>query len=187
LLFSGMEALSYNINRRNSDLKFFEFGKTYHKLPSGYEERKHLTLLVTGNRNQESWTNAQKPSDFFLFKGYVNAVLSRLGIQKVQNLPMTSDVFSEGIAIGFGNDIIVEFGVVKKSISKHFDVKQEVFFADFNWALILKSLNNKINGISNIPAPAGEGTPVKKLSLHFSLFIFDPKLNLANLKQHATE
>jgi phenylalanyl-tRNA synthetase beta chain len=144
LLFSGMEAVSYNINRRNSDLKFFEFGKTYHKLPSGYEERKHLTLLVTGNRNQESWTNAQKPSDFFLFKGYVNAVLSRLGIQKVQNLPMTSDVFSEGIAIGFGNDILVEFGVIKKSISKHFDIKQEVFFADFNWALILKSLNNKI-------------------------------------------
>ena len=144
LLFSGMEALSYNINRRNSDLKFFEFGKTYHKLPSGYEERKHLTLLVTGNRNQESWTNAQKPSDFFLFKGYVNAVLSRLGIQKTQNLPMTSDVFSEGIAIGFGNEILVEYGVVKKSISKHFDIKQEVFFADFNWALILKSLNNKI-------------------------------------------
>jgi len=150
LLFSGMEALSYNINRRNSDLKFFEFGKTYHKLPSGYEERKHLTLLVTGNRNQESWTNAQKPSDFFLFKGYVNAVLSRLGIQKAQNLPMTSDVFSEGIAIGFGNDILVEFGVVKKSISKHFDIKQEVFFADFNWALILKSLNSKIK-FTDIP------------------------------------
>jgi len=150
LLFSGMEALSYNINRRNSDLKFFEFGKTYHKLPSGYEERKHLTLLVTGNRNQESWTNAQKPSDFFLFKGYVNAVLSRLGIQKVQNLPMTSDVFSEGIAVGFGNDILVEFGVVKKSISKHFDIKQEVFFADFNWALILKSLNSKIK-FTDIP------------------------------------
>ena len=144
LLFSGLEAISYNINRRNSDLKFFEFGKTYHKFPSGYEECKHLTLLITGNRNQESWTNPQKPSDFFLFKGYINAVLSRLGIDKTQNLPMTSDVFSEGIAIGFGNDILVEYGVVKKSISKHFDVKQKVFYADFNWALILKSLNNKI-------------------------------------------
>ena len=54
LLFSGLEAISYNINRRNSDLKFFEFGKTYHKLPSGYEENKHLTLFVTGNRNQET-------------------------------------------------------------------------------------------------------------------------------------
>ena len=144
LLFSGLEALSYNINRRNSDLKFFEFGKTYHKFPAGYEEHKHLTLFITGNRNQESWTNAQKSTDFFLFKGYVNGVLSRLGIQKTQNLPMTSDVFSEGIAIGFGNDILVEYGVVKKSILKHFDIKQEVLFADFNWALILKLLSNKI-------------------------------------------
>ena len=144
LLFSGLEALSYNINRRNSDLKFFEFGKSYHKFPSGYEEHKHLTMFITGNRNQESWTNAQKPTDFFLFKGYVNAVLERLGIQKTQNLPMTSDVFSEGIAIGFGTDILVEYGVVKKSILKHFDIKQEVLFADFNWALILKLLSNKI-------------------------------------------
>ena len=144
LLFSGLEAISYNINRRNSDLKFFEFGKTYHKFPSGYEEHKHLTLFITGNRNQESWTNTQKPTDFFLFKGYVNGVLSRLGIQKTQNIPMTFDVFSEGIAIAQGNDILVEYGVVKKSILKHFDIKQEVLFADFNWALILKLLSNKI-------------------------------------------
>ena len=144
LLFSGLEALSYNINRRNSDLKFFEFGKTYHKFDSGYEEYKHLTMFITGNRNQESWTNTQKPTDFFLFKGYVNAVLSRLGIQKTQNIPVVTDVFSEGIAIGFGNDILVEYGVVKKSILKHFDIKQEVLFADFNWALILKLLSNKI-------------------------------------------
>ena len=144
LLFSGLEAISYNINRRNSDLKFFEFGKTYHKFPSGYEEHKHLTLFITGNRNQESWTNTQKPTDFFLFKGYVNAVLERLGIQKTQNLPMTSDVFSEGIAIGQGNNILVEYGVVKKSIQKHFDIKQEVLFADFNWAMVLKLLSNKI-------------------------------------------
>ena len=144
LLFSGLEAISYNINRKNADLKLFEFGKTYHNLPSGYEEHKHLTLFLSGNRNQESWTNAQKPSDFFLFKGYVNAILSRLGIQKTQNLPVTSDVFSEGIAIGFGQEIIVELGIVKKSILKSFGIKQEVFFADFNWALILKLISTKI-------------------------------------------
>ena len=144
LLFSGLEAISYNINRRNSDLKFFEFGKTYHKFPSGYEEHKHLTLFITGNRNKESWTNPQKPTDFFLFKGHVNGVIARLGIQKTQNIPMSSDVFSEGIAIGFENDILVEYGVVKKSVLKHFDIKQEVFYADFNWALILKLLSNKI-------------------------------------------
>jgi phenylalanyl-tRNA synthetase beta chain len=144
LLFSGLEAISYNINRKNTDLKLFEFGKTYHNYPSGYEEKKHLTLFLTGNRNQETWTASQKPTDFFLFKGYVNAVLERLGIQKTQNQPLTSDVFSEGIAVSLGKDTLVEIGVVKKSILKHFGIKQEVFFADFNWAAILKLVSNKI-------------------------------------------
>ena len=150
LLFSGLEAVSYNINRRNSDLKLFEFGKTYHKLPSGYNEPKHLTLFVSGNRTEESWTNAQKPYDFFLFKGYVNSVLNRLGIFKIQNKTVESDVFAEGIAIASGNDTLVEFGTVKKSILKHFDIKQEVLFADFNWNLILKAINNKIK-FADIP------------------------------------
>jgi phenylalanyl-tRNA synthetase beta chain len=150
LLFSGLEAVSYNINRRNSDLKLFEFGKTYHKIPSGYNEPKHLTLFLTGNRVAESWTTAEKPSDFFLFKGYVNSVLNRIGICKIESKPVASDVFAEGMAIASGNDILVEFGTVKKSILKHFDIKQEVFFADFNWNLILKSINNKIK-FTDIP------------------------------------
>ena len=150
LLFSGLEAVSYNINRRNSDLKLFEFGKTYHKLPSGYNEPKHLTLFVSGNRSEESWTNTQKPSDFFLFKGYVTSVLDRLGINKIQNKPVTSDVFAEGMAIVCSNDTLVEFGTVKKSILKHFDIKQEVFYADFNWNLILKLISTKIK-FTDIP------------------------------------
>ena len=144
LLFSGLEAVSYNINRKNADLKLFEFGKTYHNYLAGYEEKKHLSLFLTGSKNQESWTGAQKPSDFFLFKGYVTGILSRLGITKTQNVPSTSDVFSEGIAIAIGNDTLVELGVVKKSILKHFGIKQEVFYADFNWALILKLIATKI-------------------------------------------
>ncbi|QKJ63752.1 phenylalanine--tRNA ligase subunit beta [Flavobacterium sp. M31R6] len=144
LLFSGLEAISYNINRKNSDLKLFEFGKSYHKFLSGYEEIKHLTLFQTGNRNQENWTNAPKPSDFFLFKGYVEGILSRLGITNAKSISVNSDVFSEGIALGLGNDSLVEFGVVKKSVLKHFGIKQEVFYADFNWAAVLKLMSSKI-------------------------------------------
>lgn len=150
MLFSGLEAVSYNINRRNSDLKLFEFGKTYHKELNGYNEPKHLTLFLTGNRIAESWTGIQKPSDFFLFKSYVKSVFTRLGISKVDEIPMTSDVFAEGCAFAYGTDVIVEFGTVKKSILKHFDIKQEVFFADFNWNLILKLINNKIK-FNDIP------------------------------------
>jgi len=144
MLYSGLEAISYNINRKNSDLKLFEFGKSYRKLLSGYNEKKHLTLFVSGNRVSESWTNVQKPTDFFLFKGYVNSILSRLGFDKTQNLPVENDIFSEGIAFALGNDTLVEMGTVKKSILKHFDIKQEVFYAEFNWDLIIKLLSNKI-------------------------------------------
>ncbi len=144
LLFSGLEAISFNINRKNTDLKLFEFGKTYHKLPSGFDEPKHLSLFTTGNRLNESWTNAQKPSDFFLFKGYVNSILSRLGIEDFNTNPISNDVFAEGIAYVNRNVKLVEFGTVKKSILKHFDIKQEVFYADFDWNVILKSISNKI-------------------------------------------
>lgn len=150
LLFSALEAVSYNANRKNADLRLFEFGKSYHKVLLGYAEHKHLTLTVSGNRAAESWTNAHKPSDFFLFKGFVNGVLSRLGIDKAQTQPAASDIFSEGIALGVGEEIIVEFGIVKKSVLKHFDIRQEVLFADFNWDTVLKFVSDKIR-FSDIP------------------------------------
>lgn len=151
LLFSGLEAVSFNINRKRSDLKFFEFGKSYHKMPGGYDENKHLTLLVTGNRQNESWTNEQSKSDFFLFKGYINTILSRLGLdKKVTSLPFENDVFAEGLALAVGKDIIVEFGTVKKSVLKHFDIKQEVLYADFAWDKIQKYVSTKIK-FTDIP------------------------------------
>ena len=150
LLFSGLETVSYNSNRKNSDLKLFEFGKSYHHFPSGYNEQKHLSLIVSGNRVAESWTNPEKPSDFFLFKGYIEAIFSRLGISKGSSKPVESDVFAEGIAIGIGEETLVEFGTIKKSILKYFDIKQEVLYADFNWALVLKLISNKIK-FADIP------------------------------------
>ncbi len=150
MLFSGLEAIAYNINRRSQDLKLFEFGKTYHNFPGGYEEFKHLALFLSGNRLQETWANPQKTSDFFQFKGYVQAILSRLGIDKVQNQPLNNDSFAEGIAITSADAVIVELGTVKKSILKHFDIRQEVFYADFNWGFVLKLITNKIR-FSEIP------------------------------------
>jgi phenylalanyl-tRNA synthetase beta chain len=145
LLFSALEAVSFNCNRRRTDLKFFEFGKSYHNTTEGYLEEKHLTLTLSGNKNNESWLKAQEKSDFFLLKGYVMAVVSRLGLdQKVTSLPFSNDVFSEGMALAIGKEVIVEFGVVKKLIIKHFDIKQEVLYADFNWGKMQKYISNKI-------------------------------------------
>lgn len=144
MLFSGLEAVAYNINRKNTDLKLFEFGKSYHKLPSGYDENKHLSLFMTGNRNIENWVSPKGITSFFLFKGYVESIFTRLGIAKTNFTPLQSDIFSEGIAICVGKDILVELGVVKKSVLKYFDIKQEVFYADFNWGLILKLISTKL-------------------------------------------
>lgn len=144
MLFSGLEAVAYNINRKNTDLKLFEFGKSYHKLPSGYDENKHLSLFMTGNRNIENWVSPKGITSFFLFKGYVESIFTRLGIVKTNFTPLQSDIFSEGIAICVGKDILVELGVVKKSVLKYFDIKQEVFYADFNWGLILKLISTKL-------------------------------------------
>ena len=153
LLFSGLEAISYNINRKNADLKLFEFGKSYQKLLSGNSEKKHLSLFLSGNAVAENWTNAVNNSDFFQFKGYVTAILERLGFKSLNHKPVVNDVFSEGISIATNNDILVEFGSIKKSILKKFDIKQDVFYADFNWELVLKLLSNKIKftSISKFP------------------------------------
>ncbi|WP_318640410.1 phenylalanine--tRNA ligase subunit beta [Flavobacterium ardleyense] len=144
LLFSSLEAVSFNINRRNLDLRLFEFGKTYHKVEGGHDEIKHFTLIETGNRFDESWTVPSAKSDFFLFKGYVESVLSRLGIEKHKTQPVKADIFGEGIALYIGSECLVEFGTVKKSILKHFDIKQEVLFADFNWQAVHKLVSNKV-------------------------------------------
>lgn len=144
MLYSGLESLSYNINRKNNNLKFFEFGKTYHKDLNGYVEPKHLTLFVTGNKNEDHWAVKKEGANFYYFKSYITGVLKRLGIENAQETPCDYFCFSDALSFVNNHGTLVEFGIVKKAIAKEFDVKQEVFYADFNWDLILKSLNNKI-------------------------------------------
>ena len=145
LLFSGLEAISFNINRKKSNLRLFEFGKSYHKVENGYDERKHLCLYLTGNKSAESWNTATTKSDFFMMKGYIKALLTRIGLdQKVSSLPVENDVFSEGLGLAIGKETIAEFGIVKKSVLKSFDIKQEVVYADVNWAAIQKYVSNKL-------------------------------------------
>ncbi|OYU84038.1 MAG: phenylalanine--tRNA ligase subunit beta [Flavobacterium sp. BFFFF2] len=144
LLFSGLEAVAFNCNRKNQDLQLFEFGKTYHKLLSGYEENKHLSLFLTGQQSAEHWNRTSEEVTFFQLKGIVMTLFERLGITKLETKPLTTDVFSEGIALVYNNDVIAELGVVKKKIAKAFDIKQEVLYADLNWSAMAKAVSPKI-------------------------------------------
>ena len=151
ILFSGLEAISYNINRKKQNLKFFEFGKTYHQFNGNREEYKHLSLLITGNRNENSWSIAPKKSDFFFLKTNIENILTRLGIQNIKTQPTKNDIFSEGISFKYAKQEIVSFGIVKKSILKNLDIKQEVLFADFNWDTIIKLSEENIITFKAIP------------------------------------
>jgi len=151
LLFSGLEAVSHNINRRRYDLKLFEFGKTYHHYNENREEHKHLSVFVTGNKSAERWNATTKPSDFFYLKGTITAILERLGLSRFKASPIKNDVFSEGVCLSLVKTTLVEFGIVNKKILKHFGITQEVIYADFNWDNVINMAKHNSIKFKDIP------------------------------------
>lgn len=152
LLFSGLEAVAYNINRKQTDIKLFEFGKTYHEYgEDNREEYKHLSLLVSGNRHPESWNTGSSPSDFFFLKGCIDAIFDRLGISRYRTMPVSNDMLSEGLSLKLGKTTLVDFGIVKKQVLKAFGISQQVLFADFNWDNILEIAKRNTIKFKDIP------------------------------------
>jgi phenylalanyl-tRNA synthetase beta chain len=151
MLFGAMEALSYNSNRKIKDIKLFEFGVTYHNYPDGRLEKKHLTITVSGSRNEDNWTIPSRKSEFFYFKGIIMAVLERLGIDGCSEKPIKTDVFAEGLILAKGRSTLVEFGLINKKVKRHFDVEAETLFADFNWDLILETISTENFSLKPIP------------------------------------
>lgn len=155
MLFSGLETIAYNTNRKNSDLKLFEFGKTYHNYPGGRSESKHLSLFITGLKTQGNWALQEVDSNFFFGKGTVSSILERLGINDYTETATNNDIFSEGLSFEQKNTTIVEFGIVKKKIADDLDVDSEVFYADFKWDEVLKLIPLKTLKFQPIPKYPG--------------------------------
>ncbi|WP_190808952.1 phenylalanine--tRNA ligase subunit beta [Flagellimonas sp. S3867] len=151
MLFSGLQSVSHNHNRQKTDLKLFEFGKTYHKKGSRNIEKQHLSIYVSGNRNDASWTMDSSATDFFYLKGMVNHVLQRLGLTNLSVEPYEGDVFTEGLTLSTNKKAIVSFGLVAKSLLKEFDIKQDIFHADFDWDAVLESIGTQNTVFEEIP------------------------------------
>jgi phenylalanyl-tRNA synthetase beta chain len=165
LLFGGLESISYNINRKNTNLRFFEFGKDYFKIEKEgqekpvdkYNEEEHLALFISGNKENENWNLKEEPTNFFNLKAYTELVLSKLGfsIDSLKVKEIESDIFSEGLAYYRGKVKLVEFGLVNPKQLKKTDVENAVFYADFSWFSIIKEISkNKttFKPISKFPA-----------------------------------
>lgn len=144
LLFSGLESIAYNQNRKNPDLKIYEFGKTYRTIKANentkYVESKHLSLFVTGRKKEERWNESNETVNFYTIKGIVNTVIERLGIKNLKSSELTTDAFSDGLSYALNKTTLVEFGAVAKPVLKTMDIKQEVFYADFNWDGIIEAV-----------------------------------------------
>jgi len=138
MLFSGLEAIVYNQNRQNADLKFFEQGNTYRPDGEGFKEEDFLTLFLTGRREAENWHHPKKaPMTYYTLKGYVEQLMNRVGVGKYQTTTLngdensSSDVHTYGLRYHRGEQVIVEFGKVKPNLTEGMDIKQDVFYAAF--------------------------------------------------------
>ena len=155
LLFNGLEMIAHNINRKNPDLKFYEFGKTYHLSDSGdwkYMEKNRFSILVTGRKQSENWNTNADNANFFQLKGMVESVFRKLGIEaKEVTAENNSQLFSYSTVYESVKKKVVEFGGVKKSVLKKLDIDQEVFYADFDWDEILNQVKKVSVKYTEVP------------------------------------
>lgn len=154
LLNGLLENVAFNINRRNSDVKLFEFGKVYRKIDGIYEENKCLGIVLSGNFNSESWTGNLRKSTFADLKGLVKQIFVRLDIQVTDEIPAKDDNFLDGIEFFSGKKSLGKLGIISKKLAKKLGVNQDVFFAQLNWETMIALANQhhlKYKDISKFP------------------------------------
>ncbi len=147
LFFGGMEAIIFNSNHKNPNIRMYEFGNVYFlgegnledKL-SKYSQAQHLALFISGDQNEQSWTNPEKVSSFFSLKAAVQFLFEKLGINEstLDSEEFESDIYAEAVRENVKGKVLVEYGIVKKSWLDSFDIKVPVFYADFHWDLIMQ-------------------------------------------------
>ncbi len=149
LLFSGLEVISYNLNRQSGDLNLFEMGNVYRYEPAeedypvnnlkSYSEQMHLSMFIVG-KGTHYWRNSTGAGHFFALKGYLELLLKRFGID-IYSLDCgaaPADIFSEGITYTKGEKTLAVMGTVSPALLRKFDIKQLVFAAEINWNLLVK-------------------------------------------------
>ena len=163
LLFGGLESTSYNRNRKNSNLKVYEFGNCYHYHAEkkntenplkAYSEELHLSLWISGNKAKQSWTDSERKVNFYDLKGYAETILIRLGLKNsaITTSDYSSDILSNGLMLTSKTNLpIATLGIVSSKVLKQFDIDTEVFFADFYWENLLKIVGNQTVRYHEIP------------------------------------
>jgi phenylalanyl-tRNA synthetase beta chain len=145
MMETGLTSIAHNLNRKNNDLKFFEFGKTYMVNEAGkYTEDNHLTIYVTGNKTAGNWKEKTEKADFYFIKAVFEKIMNVLGLKVDAYAESENTDLLNCVQATIKNEKVAEIGIVGNNKLERFDIKQPVFYADLNWDSLLK-LNKKIN------------------------------------------
>ena len=153
LLFNTMEAVQLNANHRNGDLKIYEFGNCYfyNKAEAkegeevaplaSYSENYRLAIAVTGLATPQSWNAKAEQASFYTLRAQVELLLRRFGldIYALRTESLDSDLFGDAVELYVNNKPFVQMGQVNAKICKAFDLKQDVFFAEIDFDMLLKA------------------------------------------------
>jgi len=137
LLWGGLYSIQFNINRQNTDLKFFEWGRVYELIENQPIEKKHLAFWVTGNRFPENWMNPKQKTSVFEIQSIVKELFTKFHLPYEIQITKESEYFEEGLAFYNQSQLLAQMGTVKSSILKSFDIKQKVYFGWLEWENIL--------------------------------------------------
>lgn len=150
MLYQALESIAFNINRKQHDCKFFEFGKTYFPTENGYIEHKQLVLAVTGNQTKETWVHNNSKSTFFYLKGIVEGIMSRMGV-RLKEQPLSSKEISEGIEFLYNKQVIASLGLVDSGLAKSVGIEQETLYACIQWEVLVKAIQQSKVKFKHIP------------------------------------
>ncbi len=154
LLFSGLEVVAHNINRRQTDLKCFEFGTVYQKkAEGGYKESRRLAIFQSGNRSSESWLESAKPFAFTDLYATVTRILERLNVEVSEVEVIETAPFAYGLSLKLGEKVVGTLGLVEDQQLKLAEVRQEVWYAELDWDLLAKKSSGlkKFQELSKFP------------------------------------
>ncbi|HMJ71040.1 MAG TPA: phenylalanine--tRNA ligase subunit beta [Cyclobacteriaceae bacterium] len=150
MLFTGLEVCSFNINRKQKDLKLFEFGKVYSKANGKYLERDRLALYITGQYEADNWQRKGRPVSYHDLSRFVANVVAKSAVTKVKMEKITDPIFEYGVKIMSDNNQVGTLGKVKSSFQKDFGIKQEIFYADLDVVLLFNAANPKFD-VQDVP------------------------------------
>ncbi len=138
MLETGLERIAYNHNRKNTDTRFFEFGKTYSLSMAGkFTEKAHLAIYISGNKKTGGWKGKAEEADIFYLKGIVEKVMEGLGVKAVFHQGEDEEPANQ-ILVKIKNELVARIASVSETLLQHFDIRQPVFYADLDWDKLLQ-------------------------------------------------